>query len=63
VRGHVPKVSDYSLLDADVARPQETVFGLDAYAGDLTEAAALLQSLTRNHAFVEGNKRTAWAAA
>jgi death on curing protein len=30
---------------------------------DFTKAAALLQSLARNHALVDGNKRTAWAAA
>lgn len=61
--GQVPKVSDYGLLDAAVARPRATVFGLDAYPDDLTKAAALLQSLARNHALVDGNKRTAWAAA
>jgi death-on-curing protein len=63
VKGHVPKVSDYSLLDAAVARPQATVIGLDAYADDLTKAEALLQSLPRNHALVDRNKHTAWAAA
>ena len=39
------------------------MFGLDAYPDDFTKAAALLQSLARDHAFVDGNKRTAWAAA
>jgi death-on-curing protein len=61
--GHVLQVSDYGLLDAAVARPQTTVFGLDAYPDELTKAAAFLQSLARNHALVDGNKRTAWAAA
>jgi death-on-curing protein len=61
--GRVPEVADYGLLDAAVARPQSTAFGLDAYADDLAKAAALLQSLARNHALVDGNKRTAWAAA
>ena len=28
-----------------------------------SKAAALLQSLARNHALIDGNKRTAWAAA
>jgi death on curing protein len=56
-------VSDYGLLDAAVARPQATIFGVDAYPDMPTKAAALLQSLARNHAFVDGNKRTAWAAA
>ena len=61
--GKVLEVSDYGLLDAAVARPRATVFGLDAYPDDLTKAAALLQSLARDHALVDGNKRTAWAAA
>jgi death-on-curing protein len=38
------------------------VFGIDAYPDLFTKAAALLQSLARNHPFVDGNKRTAWAA-
>jgi death on curing protein len=57
------KVADYGLLDAAVARPQATAFGVDAYPDLFTKAAALLQSLARNHALVDGNKRTAWAAA
>jgi death-on-curing protein len=61
--GQVLTVGDYGLLDAAVARPQATVFGVDAYPDDFAKAAALLQSLARNHAFVDGNKRTAWAAA
>jgi death on curing protein len=61
--GQILTVSDYGLLDAAVARPRTTVFGLDAYPDNFAKAAALLQSLARNHAFVDGNKRTAWAAA
>ena len=57
------RVADYGLLDAAVARPQATAFGVDAYHDLFTKAAALLQSLARNHALVDGNKRTAWAAA
>jgi death-on-curing protein len=61
--GNHLQVSDYGLLDAAIARPRTTVFGLDAYPDNFTKAAALLQSLARNHALVDGNKRTAWAAA
>ena len=61
--GMVPEVADYGLLDSAVARPRATVFGLDAYPDVYTKAAALMQSVARNHAFVDGNKRTAWAAA
>lgn len=61
--GQVVAVADYGLLDAAVARPRTTAFGLDAYPDHFAKAAALLQSLARNHALVDGNKRTAWAAA
>lgn len=61
--GHACEVGDYGLLDAAVARPQATAFGVDAYPDLYAKAAALLQSLARNHALVDGNKRTAWASA
>jgi death-on-curing protein len=61
--GQVLTVSDYGLLDAAVVRPRATVFGIDAYPDHLSKAAALMQSLARNHALADGNKRTAWAAA
>ncbi len=61
--GAVPVVRDYGLLDAAIARPQSSVFGVDAYPDLFEKAAALLHSLARNHALVDGNKRTAWASA
>lgn len=61
--GHIPAVADHGLLDSAVARPCATVFGVDAYPDLLTKAAALMQSLARNHPLVDGNKRTSWAAA
>ncbi|WP_279102856.1 type II toxin-antitoxin system death-on-curing family toxin [Gordonia bronchialis] len=56
------EVRDYGLLESAVARPRTTVFGEDAYPDLHLKAAALLQSLTRNHALIDGNKRTAWVA-
>lgn len=61
--GHVLEVRDFGLLDAAVARPQAAVYGVDAYPDLYLKAAALLQSLARNHALVDGNKRTGWASA
>jgi death on curing protein len=55
-------VRDLGLLAAAAGRPQVTVFGADAYPWFEDKAAALLHSLVRNHAFVDGNKRVAWAA-
>lgn len=56
-------VRDAGLLAAAAARPQVTVFGDDAYPTFEDKAAALLHSLVRNHALVDGNKRLAWSAA
>lgn len=61
--GATAQVGDFGLLAAAVARPQTTVFGQDAYPGLLGKAAALLHSLVRNHALIDGNKRAGWAAA
>ena len=36
--------------------------GQDAYPSTAAKAAALLESLTKNHALIDGNKRLAWAA-
>ena len=55
-------VRDYGLLESAVARPKTTVVGAEAYPGIHTKAAALLHSLCRNHALVDGNKRLAWTA-
>lgn len=54
-------VRDHGLLESALARPQTTVFGEDAYPGLADKAAALLHSLARNHALVDGNKRLALA--
>ena len=50
-------VRDPGLLEAALFRPQT------GYYGDLIEeAAALWESLSQNHPFLDGNKRTAFAA-
>ena len=55
-------VGDYGLLESALARPRASVFGEDAYPDLHHKAAALLHSLSRNHALVDGNKRLAWTA-
>ena len=55
-------VRDCGLLEAALARPQATVFGKDAYPSLDAEAAALLHSLARNHALIDGDRRLALAA-
>lgn len=51
---------DAGLLASALARPAATMFGQDAYPALELKAAALLESLTRNHPLMDGNKRTAW---
>ena len=49
-------VRDMGLLESALMRPQTGY-----YKSLSLEAAALLQSLTQNHAFIDGNKRVAFA--
>ncbi|AEV73434.1 MULTISPECIES: type II toxin-antitoxin system death-on-curing family toxin [Mycolicibacterium] len=56
------KLRDFGLLEAAAIRPQSSAFGEDAYPTVHEKAAALLHALARNHPFVDGNKRTAWAS-
>lgn len=59
--GGDPDVRDYGLLEAALARPQASVLGEDAYPDLPVKATALLHSLARNHALVDGTKRLALA--
>ncbi|SEB46284.1 death on curing protein [Paramicrobacterium humi] len=53
-------VRDLGLLASAVVRPSMSVFGEDAYPRLNDKAAALLESLARSHALIDGNKRSAW---
>lgn len=55
-------VSDYGLLYSALSRPRASVLGADAYPDLHHKAAALLHSLARNRALLDGNKRLAWTA-
>ena len=43
-------------------RPRTSVFSEDAYPTLDEKAAALLESIVRNHPLVDGNKRLGWLA-
>ena len=60
--GDPAPIRDIGLLGSAVARPQTTAFGVDAYPEIWTKAAALLHSIVKNHALVDGNKRLGWLA-
>jgi death on curing protein len=54
--GGSPGVRDQGLLEGALFRPQNGY-----YPNLIEEAAALWESLSQNHPFVDGNKRTAFA--
>ena len=56
----VGPIRDIGLLDSAVQRPKATVYGNDAYTDLDQKAAVLLESLVRNHAMIDGNKRIGW---
>lgn len=55
--GGAPGLRDAGILEAALFRPQTGY-----YADVIEEAAALWESLSQGHPFVDGNKRTALAA-
>ena len=59
--GGVHGVRDYTMLHSALERCKATFGGEDLYPSSLHKAAALLHSLVMNHAFLDGNKRTAYA--
>lgn len=59
--GGTVEIGDPGLLASAVARPQASAVGEDAYPTLSTKAAALLHSIVKNHALVDGNKRLALA--
>ena len=59
--GSQATIRDFTLLHSAIERPKASYDGKDLYPTLELKAAALLQSLCLNHAFSDGNKRTAWA--
>jgi death-on-curing protein len=56
-------VRDLGLLMSAVGRPLATFDRQDLYPDIFAKAAALMDSLVRNHPFIDGNKRTGITAA
>lgn len=50
-------IRDDGLLQSALARPRTTFGGQELYPTLFEKAAALAESLVRNHPFVDGNKR------
>lgn len=61
--GGLKGIREKGLLESAVAAPMMAVFGEELHKTIYNKAAAYLFYIARNHAFVDGNKRTAAAAA
>lgn len=61
--GGLPGFREATLLHSAVARPFATFGGTELYPTDFEKAAALFHSLIKSHPFMDGTKRTAFAAA
>ncbi len=61
--GGQAQVRDLGLLSSAAARPGSGMADFEAYPSLFDKAAALLHSLVRNHALVDGNERLGWTAA
>lgn len=55
-------VKDPALLDSANNRPKQSEFEKDVYPKLVEKAAALFESIAKNHAFHNANKRTALAS-
>lgn len=53
-------IRDEKALDSAINRPFMTFDGIDLYITPIEKAAALIESIAKNHPFVDGNKRTAY---
>lgn len=60
--GGMRGIRDLGLIESALPRPKATFEGAELYPDLWAKAAALMHSLTQNHPFVDGNKRTALTA-
>ncbi|MEM9887887.1 MAG: type II toxin-antitoxin system death-on-curing family toxin [Bacteroidota bacterium] len=53
-------VRDMNLLDSAIKRPFATFDGQELYPKATDKAAAIIESIVKNHPFSDGNKRTGY---
>jgi death-on-curing protein len=56
-------VRDKDLLNSALNRPYQTFDGKELYPQVIDKAAAILESIVKNHPFSDGNKRTGYVLA
>lgn len=58
--GGTSGVRDRELLESAIGRPYNTFDLEDLYPTPIDKAAAIIESIVKNHPFVDGNKRTGY---
>ena len=58
--GGTPGIRSNGLLESAIKRPFQTFDGNELYPTALDKAAAIIESIVKNHPFVDGNKRTGY---
>ncbi|MEP5611412.1 MAG: type II toxin-antitoxin system death-on-curing family toxin [Cyclobacteriaceae bacterium] len=53
-------IRDKALLESALNRPFQTFDGTELYPSAIEKAAAIMESIVKNHPFVDGNKRTGY---
>ena len=56
-------IRDIELLNSALNRPYQTFDGNELYPTPVDKAAAMLESIVKNHPFTDGNKRTGYVLA
>ena len=55
-------IRDVNLLESAIARPYQSFGDVVLYPTPFRKAAALIESVVKNHPFIDGNKRTGFLA-
>ena len=58
--GGLQGIRDLNLLKSAINRPYQTFDKEDLYKNPIEKAAAIIESIIRNHPFIDGNKRTGY---
>ena len=61
--GGTKGLRDKALLESALNRPLQTFDGQQLYPTAIDKAAAILESIVKNHPFIDGNKRTGYVLA
>jgi death-on-curing protein len=58
--GGTTGIRDIKLLESALSRPFQTFDKKDLYPTPVEKAAAIIESILKNHPFIDGNKRTGY---